>query len=169
MWNIFSYVHGPSVCPLSRGWMEVEAGCSGTNQAFTFFAPYLRISLLILEGKKGRERNIDVKEKQWLLASCTCPSWGLNRQPRYMPWLGIQPTIFWYMGQLSSQLTHWPGFHFLRLSTVQWVLKCFLTLLSFGGARDSRQSSPCCVHRGYRMSHAPKQDFLYRVPQIPHL
>ena len=37
----------------------------------------------------------------WLPPICTwtgdymCPDWGLNPQPRYVPWLGIKPTTPW--------------------------------------------------------------------------
>ena len=50
------------------------------------------------------ERDINVREKHGSAASCLC-QWS-NWQPRHMPWLGIEPTTFWYMGQCHSQLTH---------------------------------------------------------------
>ena len=54
-----------------------------------FFYPHLRTCLLILERgeERGidRERNIDVKEKHQLVASCMHPNQGLNPQPRHVP------------------------------------------------------------------------------------
>ena len=35
--------------------------------------------------ERERERNIDVREKHQLVASCKCPNWGSNLQPRYVP------------------------------------------------------------------------------------
>ena len=34
---------------------------------------------------REKERNIDVKEKHLSVASCTCPNWGQNLQPRHAP------------------------------------------------------------------------------------
>ena len=71
-----------------------------------FFNPHLRIHLLVLERGRERERNIDVKEKHQLIASHMCPDWGLNLQPRYVPWPRNKPMTFWYMKRCSSQLSH---------------------------------------------------------------
>ena len=35
--------------------------------------------------------------------------WGLNLQPRYVPWLGLKPTTFCYIGRCSKQLSDRPG------------------------------------------------------------
>ena len=35
-------------------------------------------------GREG-EREIDMREKHRAVASCMCPDWGLNSQPRYVP------------------------------------------------------------------------------------
>lgn len=47
---------------------------------------------LILEGEKGREGSIKVREKHWVAASCTHTGWGsytprtgMESQPRYNP------------------------------------------------------------------------------------
>ena len=50
-----------------------------SNSIYTiFFNPHPRTCLLILKGREGRERerekNIDVREKHQLVASCTCPN-----------------------------------------------------------------------------------------------
>ena len=48
-----------------------------------FLNSHLRICLLILEREEGlgRERNINMREKHWSVASCTHPDWGSNLQP----------------------------------------------------------------------------------------
>ena len=56
--------------------------------------------------ERGTERGKHWCEKHWSVASCMCPDWGLNLQPRYVPWAGIEPVTFWCMGQHSNQLRH---------------------------------------------------------------
>ena len=36
-------------------------------------------------GERERKRNIDMREKHPLVASCTHPDWGPNLQPRDVP------------------------------------------------------------------------------------
>ena len=75
------------------------------GQKLTFiFNPHLKIYLLILE--RGREREKDQCEKYWLVASHTCPKWGLYLPHRYVPWPEIEPATFWCMGWCSNQLSH---------------------------------------------------------------
>ena len=54
-----------------------------------FFKSLPEDMLLILERGKGREeereRNTDVRVKHRWAASCMCPNWGLNLQPRHVP------------------------------------------------------------------------------------
>ena len=54
-----------------------------------FFIHLLKDFYLFLEKgegkKKERERNIDVREKHWSVASHTHPDWRLNLQPRPVP------------------------------------------------------------------------------------
>ena len=55
-----------------------------------FFRDYLFIYLFILKieevgGERGKERNINVREKHQFVASCMHPDWGLNPKPRYVP------------------------------------------------------------------------------------
>ena len=68
----------------------------------------LRIWLLILGREEGRARGrqVNVREKYQLVASCICPDRGLNSQPSYVPWLEIKPTTFWCTGWCSNQLSH---------------------------------------------------------------
>ena len=79
-----------------------------------FFNPHLRTFFHCFFRDRRREgerkRNIDGREKHQL-SSHTHPIWGSNPQPGYMPWPGIEPVTFWFMGQCSNQLIdlHWPG------------------------------------------------------------
>ena len=63
-----------------------------------FFNPHMRTSLLILERGKGRERererNSNVREKHRLVAFHICPDLGPDPQPRYVPWLKLNPRPF---------------------------------------------------------------------------
>ena len=52
--------------------------------------------------EKERERNIDVREKHWLIASPTHPYWGPNPQPRCVPWQGMEPVTFCFMAWCST-------------------------------------------------------------------
>ena len=73
-----------------------------------FFNSHLRICTywyFFIEREK--ERNINVREKYRLVASCTCPDWGSNSQPRYVPWPGIERATLWLRATLcSNQLSH---------------------------------------------------------------
>ena len=62
-------------------------------------------------GRWGRERDshMDMREKHWSVAFRTCPYWGQNPQPRYVPWPGIEPTTFWCTRWHSNQRTIWSG------------------------------------------------------------
>ena len=66
--------------------------------------------LLVLEregkGEGEKEKEVDVREKHRLVASHTRHNWGLNPQPRYVPWPGIEPPTFWCTGWCSNQLSH---------------------------------------------------------------
>ena len=53
-----------------------------------------------MEGReKKRERNISVREKYWLVASCMHPNQGLNPHLRHVPQLGIELVNFSFAGQ----------------------------------------------------------------------
>ena len=66
--------------------------------------------LIILERgewwEKEGERNINVREKHQLVASCTHPDQEPDPQPRHVPWTGIKPMTFQFMGTCSNQLIH---------------------------------------------------------------
>ena len=73
--------------------------------------------LLILEREEGREErereeretNIDVKEKHWSFASCTCSDQGSHLQPRHVPWLGIEEQPFGVWDDAPTNWATWPG------------------------------------------------------------
>ena len=50
-------------------------------------------------------RNISVREKDQLVAFHMRPEWGLNPQPRYVPWPGIELAIFQCTGRCSNKLS----------------------------------------------------------------
>ena len=52
------------------------------------------------EGGGEKEKNIDVWEKHWLVASCMHPNRGENPQPRYVPWPGIDPRSLLVYGMM---------------------------------------------------------------------
>ena len=79
-------------------WPETRTlpGTMSVKNFFFFLSSPEDIFLLLWERKRereeGRERDIDVRrEKQKLGASCICPDWGSNLQPRHGPWQGLNP------------------------------------------------------------------------------
>ena len=71
-------------------------GDEATFLTFFFFNPHLRICVFLGWREGGRERNINHAH----------PDQGLNPQPRYIPWLEIEPATFQYTGQCYNQLSH---------------------------------------------------------------
>ena len=59
--------------------------------------------LLILERQRGIGGE---REKHESVASHMRPNRTSNPQPRYVPWLGIEPAHFWCMGWCSNQPSH---------------------------------------------------------------
>ena len=55
------------------------------------------------EGKRERDRNIEVREKHLSISSHTRPNQGLNRQPKYVPRVGVKPMTFQFMRWHSNQ------------------------------------------------------------------
>ena len=59
-------------------------------------------SIFFLKREKGREkereRNIDVREKQWLVASPVCPNQGRIHNPGMCPNQGSSGGPFWFVG-----------------------------------------------------------------------
>ena len=62
---------------------------------FFFFNPHPRMFFITFrEREEGWERNTHVREKHQLVASRMSPDRASELQPRYLPWLGIEPTTF---------------------------------------------------------------------------
>ena len=47
------------------------------------------------ERERERETNINAREKHRSVASHTHLDWGLNMEPRYVSWPGIEPATLW--------------------------------------------------------------------------
>ena len=76
------------------------------------------------ERKRERKRNIDAREKYWLVASHMHPDRKLNPQHRHVPWPGTEPTTFQIMGRCSNQLSHTgQGHQWFSTSVLQEFLK----------------------------------------------
>ena len=77
---------------------------------------------MILEREEGierkRERDISVRKKCQWVASHTLSYWGLNSQPRHVPWPGIEPPTFWLWNNAPTNWATWPGLTFLILNTL---------------------------------------------------
>ena len=73
-----------------REWLCLLISFSILNQGY--------FSSLLLEREErreeGRERNINAREKHWLITSCERLDWGSDPQPRYVPWSGIKHVTF---------------------------------------------------------------------------
>ena len=68
-----------------------SANCLMFLNLIVFLPSPKGIFSLFLDREEGRERSIKMREKHQLVAFYTCPDWGLNLQPRYVPWQGIEP------------------------------------------------------------------------------
>ena len=64
------------------------------------------------EGRRGRKR----EKHQYVVASVVPPHWGPGLQPRYVPWLGIEPATLWF---IVLCLIHW------ATSARAWKKSCF--------------------------------------------
>lgn len=63
---------------------------------FCCFYPHPKTFLnCVLEREEGRERNVNMREKEHPVASCMCLYWELDQQPRYVPLAEIKPISFW--------------------------------------------------------------------------
>lgn len=86
----------------------------GIPAVFSFFF----FNLLIVEREmkeKERETNIYGKEKCLSVASRTCPPQDQTCKPRYVPRLGVEPSIF-LVSRMVLQPTESPP----------WAMGCFL-------------------------------------------
>ena len=85
------------------------------------------------------EKETLIWEKYWSSASCTCPNWGSNPQPRHVPWPRIKSATFLVYGRML-QPTEVPS---------QGDFIDFYTIT---------ENSRCLLHRGilypYAFAHA---------------
>ena len=73
------------------------------SKDFIYLFIYLFIYSERKEGReKERERNMDVREKHSLVASCTHPDQEPNLQPRHEPWRAIKPATFHFTGRCPT-------------------------------------------------------------------
>ena len=84
-------------------WWKGDHLLIGSHKFFKSSPKYIFIYLTERgkERERKRQRNIDVREKHPLVASCTHPDWIGD-----MPWAGIEPVISWWTGGWSNQLSH---------------------------------------------------------------
>ena len=78
--------------------------------------------------ERERERNISVREKHPSAASHTCLDWGVNSQPRYVPWPGIKPKPYGVQGDTPTNWATWPGLYIFFSGIL--ALGCFYCLES---------------------------------------
>ena len=81
---------------------------------------FLRFYLFLEKGEgrdKKRDRNVDVREKHRLVASCTSPDWEPNPKPRCVPWLEIELVTFHFAGWCPA---HWVTA--VRAHALEWWL-----------------------------------------------
>ena len=55
------------------------------NCRLTYFNIFFLLRFILF----AFERDINVREKYWSVASCTLPNWGLNLKPRHVTWPGM--------------------------------------------------------------------------------
>ena len=110
------------------------------------------------ERERERERNIDVRNIYWL-PSCTHPDWGLNLQPGYVLWLGIEPTTFGSVGQCSNQL--------MARAAVPFFFKRFY-LFVFREQRREREREKN-INVWSPLAHPPTGDLASNLGMCPRL
>ena len=71
---------------------------SSTLKHTTFF---FKKKILFISREGGRKKGKETSVCGCLLCA---PYWGPGPQPRHVPWLVIEPVIFWFTGQHSI---HW--------------------------------------------------------------
>ena len=62
-------------------WEPLESRDPFFNKKYFFYPHPKTFFSLLLEREEGRERNIDLREKHALVASCTRPDQGLEPKP----------------------------------------------------------------------------------------
>ena len=100
-----------------------------------FFLIFILTFYLFIFRERGRRRGREKHRcSRETLMGCLShnPNWGPGPWPRHGPWLGIWPTIFWFMGQHFNQLSNasqgnWVVFYYW----VVWVLYIFWVSVPF--------------------------------------
>ena len=90
--------------PSSRPWVvHISSLASPFPILFLTSLSVLYLPILILkrgEGKeKKRERNVNMREKLWLVALHRCPDQGPNLQPRHVSRQEIELATVWFEGK----------------------------------------------------------------------
>ena len=95
--------------------------------------------LFIDSREKDRERNIDVREEHWPVASCTLPNWDQTQNPGMGPdW----ESNLWPVGlRDNAQPTepHWPGrksWFYLFLKIINKIKKRLTLMIKDGDNKD---------------------------------
>ena len=114
------------------------------------FKDFIYLFLQRGEGReKERERNNNMREKHRSATSHTCPDQKPNRQPRHIPWLGIEPVTFHFVGQhptnWATPARAWVFFNWVISYRVLSVLCMFWipTLHQMSFANNLSQSITC--------------------------
>ena len=87
-------------CGRARNWSYISTWRQYIRYMISTY--FLRFYFIIFRKRKRWERNIDAREKHWLVAYCTCPDWGPKPQPRYVPWPGMKPVTFHFVEQCPT-------------------------------------------------------------------
>ena len=142
----FSFLSFPSFLPPSPYLLPLSLSSF-------FFSPN-DIFPLSLERERERKRNIDTREKHWMIASHMCWDWGWNSQPRYVPWSGIKYATFQLWDNAPTNCEPcWPGL----------CLFCLIVFINY-----SWHSILFCIGVGYTASGWTIIHFTKCFPQDSH-
>ena len=123
----------PGQLPVPQTPFLVSAPYSRTVGIFytVLFKDFISLFLERGEGRGNeRERRIDVREKHWPVASCTCPSQGLNAGPwtQACALTGNRTGTFWFAGPCPANMSHTTqGFYAVFLLHLFHVYVCLDT------------------------------------------
>ena len=92
---------------------------------------FLGVYLFILERGEGRERGRDTSMCERYIVQIGClshaPNWGPGLQPRHIPWPGIEPVTFGFIGCQSTE-PHQPGPNYKLLEVRDYILFVFVSI-----------------------------------------
>ena len=98
-----------------RAWNWPQICTKLVNYRFFSFLVQLFFFFFFLREK----RNIHVSETS-IVSSCMCSDWGLNLQPRLVPWPRKEPVTFWFAGPRPAK-PQGPGLHPLYFKYKCWT------------------------------------------------